>query len=70
MSKMDAGNNIIALVCDLIHQISNTLISQLPDKIRKIQILHFFARNEAVWIQAFKFLASKLKELFEVKDGV
>jgi len=27
----------------------------------------FFARDEAVWIQTFKFLPSKLRELFEVK---
>jgi len=29
----------------------------------------FFARNEAVWIQTFKSLPLKLRELFEVKDG-
>jgi len=29
----------------------------------------FFARDEAVWIQTFKFIVSKLRELFEVKDG-
>jgi len=29
----------------------------------------FFARDEAVWIQTFKYLATKLRELFEVKYG-
>jgi len=29
----------------------------------------FFARDEDVWIQTFKSLAAKLRELFEVKDG-
>jgi len=28
----------------------------------------FFARDEAVWIQTFKSLALKLRELFVVKD--
>jgi len=46
-----------------------TIISQLAEKKRKIQMVHFFAKDEAVWIQTFKSLASKLKELFEVKDG-
>jgi len=30
--------------------------------------MHIFARNEADWIQTFKYLASKLRELFEVKN--
>jgi len=29
----------------------------------------FFASNESVWIQTFKSLASKLTELFEVKNN-
>jgi len=29
----------------------------------------FFGRDEAIWIQTFKSPASKLRELFEVKDG-
>jgi len=29
----------------------------------------FCARDEEVWIQTFKSLASKLRELFKVKDG-
>jgi len=28
-----------------------------------------FAKDEAVWNQTFKFLASKLRELFEVKNN-
>jgi len=30
----------------------------------------FFAKDEDVWIQAFKSSASKMRELFEVKDEV
>jgi len=29
----------------------------------------FLARDEAVWIQTFKSIALKLRELFEVIDG-
>jgi len=32
-------------------------------------MVHFFARDEAVWIQTFKSLALKLRELLEVKAG-
>jgi len=65
---MEIENNIIML-SDLVCQHCKTLISLLSDKILKIQMVHFFARYEAVWIQTFKSLASKLRELLEVKDG-
>jgi len=29
----------------------------------------FFAKDEAAWIKTFKSLASKLRDLFEAKDG-
>jgi len=46
-------------------QFCKTLISQT--KYEK-SIGCFFARDEAIWIQTFKSLASKLGEFFGVKD--
>jgi len=40
-----------------------SLLSQLPDQISKILLLHIFAGF-------FNYQALKLKEIFEVKDGI
>jgi len=46
-----------------------TLISQFQDQISKIPLVYFLAKVRAVCMGNFSFLALKLWETYEVKDG-
>jgi len=53
---------------DMIAQVRAGLSAHFPAH-RQTMKNPFFGRDEAIWIQTFKPLASKVRELFEVKDG-